>query len=260
MHSPRAAPVLLSLFDPFYCSSAPRPRESLQVIRPIPISLDLGNLLADDPNPLDSLPQLSSLSSNSQSSANSLLQSNTRDCVQFIVNHIFALPISTVENHTVVTLPAPTSTLPREKHIPKPKPMTRWEKFAQTKGITKAKKTAKTFDSISGEYRPAYGYKSRSHQLDHDWLKEVPANADPMEDMFQTERDAKKERVEKNLKRKRRNEEAAQGIVRTRSVGIGTPLAEKAVGTKAKLERKAQLDLALASSRKSTASMGKFDK
>ncbi|KAJ3342956.1 Rhodanese- sulfurtransferase [Gonapodya sp. JEL0774] len=138
--------------------------------------------------------------------------------------------------------------------------MTRWEKFAQTKGITKKKKTAKTFDSISGEYRPAYGYKSRTHQLDRNWLKEVPANADPMEDMLQTERDTKQERVEKSHKRKRGNEEAALGILRNRSVGIGTPLAEKAVGTKAKLERKAQLDLALASTGKSTASMGKFDK
>ncbi|KXS10891.1 RRS1-domain-containing protein [Gonapodya prolifera JEL478] len=226
--------------------------EPLQVTRPIPIALDLGNLLADDPNPLDVPPSSSSLESS--------LRSNARDCVQFLVNHLFALPTTTAENHVVVNLPAPTTHLPREKPVPKAKPMTRWERFAKTKGIVKQKKSKMVFDEMAGEYRPAYGYKSRNNLVENDWLKEVPASADPMADMFQAERDEKKERIEKNLKRKRRNEEEAAGVARNRAVGVGAPLAHRAVGSAEKAERKAQLDVALAATRKSTASMGNFDK
>jgi hypothetical protein len=49
--------------------------------------------------------------------------------------------------------------LPREKHVPEAKPLTKWEKFAKEKGIKKTKKSRKVYDEQTKEYLPAFGYK-----------------------------------------------------------------------------------------------------
>jgi regulator of ribosome biosynthesis len=56
------------------------------------------------------------------------------------------LPTETVEEATVAKLPAPTLKLPRENPLPKPKPQTNWQKYAQDKGITKPKKSKLAWD------------------------------------------------------------------------------------------------------------------
>jgi regulator of ribosome biosynthesis len=58
-----------------------------------------------------------------------------------------------------VTLPAPTTTLPREKPLPKPKEETRWEKFAKEKGIVKRKRERMVFDETAQEWKPRFGFK-----------------------------------------------------------------------------------------------------
>ena len=40
------------------------------------------------------------------------------------------------------------SRLPREKPVPKPRPPTKWEKYAREKGINKRKKDKKVWDDI----------------------------------------------------------------------------------------------------------------
>ena len=62
------------------------------------------------------------------------------------MNKIWELPTEKVEEAIVVKLQAPTFTLPREKPLPKPKPLTKWQKYAQEKGITKTKKSKLTWD------------------------------------------------------------------------------------------------------------------
>jgi regulator of ribosome biosynthesis len=59
--------------------------------------------------------------------------------------------------------------------LPKPKPMTRWEKFAKEKGITKTKKSRIVFDDQKQDWIPRWGYKGANNQ--EDWLMEVPQNA-----------------------------------------------------------------------------------
>ncbi|KAK4853450.1 hypothetical protein QYF36_009452 [Acer negundo] len=54
-------------------------------------------------------------------------------------HHFPSLPPSN-SRLPIVKLPPPTTKLPREKHLPKPKPPTKWELFAQKKGIKKCKK------------------------------------------------------------------------------------------------------------------------
>jgi len=128
------------------------------------------------------------------------LKNLARDNSQLLMNGIFSLPTTRVEDGVVANLPKPTTPLPREKHIPKAKPETRWEKFAKEKGIQKRKKSKMVFDETYLEYRPRHGYKRANDQL-NDWLIEVPNSADPMEDQFEKKAKEKRERVEKNQKK-----------------------------------------------------------
>lgn len=70
----------------------------------------------------------------------------TRDNTQLLINEIWQLPTERVDECIVAKLPAPTTVLPRLRKVPGPKPMTKWEKFAQEKGITKKKKDKKVYD------------------------------------------------------------------------------------------------------------------
>jgi regulator of ribosome biosynthesis len=51
-----------------------------------------------------------------------------------------------VEEAIVVKLPTPTFVLPREKPLPRPKPLTKWQKYAREKGITRTKKSKLNWD------------------------------------------------------------------------------------------------------------------
>lgn len=70
----------------------------------------------------------------------------TRDNVQLIVNDLWEQPTERVEESIVAKLPAPSFVLPRQRKCPPPKQLTKWEKYAQEKGITKKKKDKKVFD------------------------------------------------------------------------------------------------------------------
>lgn len=82
----------------------------------------------------------------SESCRNKYLKDLARDNTQLLLNKIWELPTEKVEEAIVAKLPAPTFTLPREKPLPKPKPLTKWQKYAQEKGITKSKKSKLTWD------------------------------------------------------------------------------------------------------------------
>jgi regulator of ribosome biosynthesis len=104
----------------------------------------------------------------------------------------------------VAVLPPPTTILPREKPIPKPKPLTKWELFAKRKGIKKTKRSQMVYDEISRKYKPRWGYKRVNDPKD-DWLIEVPENADNNEDQFAKRDQERKERIAKNEYQRLRN-------------------------------------------------------
>ena len=70
----------------------------------------------------------------------------TRDNTQLLINEIWQLPTERVDECIVAKLPAPSTILPRLRKVPGPKLMTKWEKFAQEKGITKKNKEKKVYD------------------------------------------------------------------------------------------------------------------
>ncbi|AOA60676.1 Ribosomal protein L11 binding protein [Komagataella phaffii CBS 7435] len=151
--------------------------KSATVDKPIPVAYDLGNLAVFDSNPLES----NKLSDASQ--VNEYLEQVTRDNTQLLINQILSQPVRNTTDSVsegqeasiaLITLPDPSTPLPREKSVPKPREMTRWEKFAAKKGIQAKGKTGKMiYDEESGEWVPKWGYKGNNKQLDNQWLVEM---------------------------------------------------------------------------------------
>ncbi|KAF5097783.1 hypothetical protein D0Z03_001340 [Geotrichum reessii] len=113
------------------------------------------------------------------------LQAVTRDNVQLLVAQLLQLPVKrTVDSinssskqdstMTLFVLPEPSTQLPREKPLPKPKAPTKWELFAAKKGIQKKAKDGKlVFDEETGKWVPKWGYNGINKKLDNQWLVEV---------------------------------------------------------------------------------------
>ncbi|GFS30835.1 ribosome biogenesis regulatory protein homolog [Trichonephila inaurata madagascariensis] len=146
-----------------------------------------------------------------------------------LIGEVFKLPSEYVDHVPVATLP-------------KPKPLTKWQKFAQAKGISRKDKDRKVWDPVSEDWKPSYGYGSIKNQ--EDWIKEIPDNADPNIDLFEKDKKEKKERIAKN-EYKRLQNIAASKVKVTNMESI-----DKA--------DKHQLARSLRAAKTSTASLGRF--
>ncbi|KAL9934134.1 hypothetical protein V8E36_007216 [Tilletia maclaganii] len=168
----------------------------------IPLELDAGLLLSVDPNPLDSNLVPASSGSEGSNSSNAAFDAHllerAEQATQSLFNAVFSLPVSRHPDHgPIVTLPPPLMLLPREKPLPKPKPATKWEKFARAKGINKRKKEKMVFDDETQEWVPRWGYKGANKKEEEQWLHPVKANAD---DDYSPARAAKRARKDRKLK------------------------------------------------------------
>ncbi|KAI8868789.1 RRS1-domain-containing protein [Ramicandelaber brevisporus] len=229
----------------------------------LPVQYELALLAAFDPNPLND----DVLQNSKAKERAAYLKDIARDGTQLLINQIFSLPThmeplaagDASSGGILAELPGLKMRLPREKPVPSDKAMTRWEKFAKIKGIQKTKRSRLVLDERTGEYKPRWG-KDRANDDQHDWAIEVRGNVDPNEDMFALRRGEKKERIDKNKRRQRRNEEEASA----RSAGIlkTTHAAKHSVsgGADPRALRKQALQKSLMLSKTSTASIGKFDK
>lgn len=189
--------------------SSEKEYKPVTVDKPIPNTYDLGNLATFDPNPLDN----EKLLSKDESIKEDHLQSVTRDNVQLLINQILSLPVkTTTETHgsstgqnstmTLIQLPEPTTILPREKPIPKAKPLTKWQQFAARKGIKpKAKDGKMVYDEDTGEWVPKWGYKGRNKLIDDQWLVEVDDKLKNTEDELIDPRTLKRAERKKLIKK-----------------------------------------------------------
>merc|ERR1740128_93966 len=125
--------------------------KSIHVDKPVDLEYDVGNLLAYDINDID-VNQL-------RTEKESFLTNLARDNVQLLINRLFQLPTVRVDNEIFVTLPAPTTRLPRAKPVPKAKQLSKWEKYAKEKGIVKRKKDNLEWDEELHKWVPRYGFK-----------------------------------------------------------------------------------------------------
>lgn len=181
----------------------PTGRSSITVSKPIPYTFDLGNLLCNDSNPLP------------QDHTNADVDAAARDCAQALINQLLTTcPIISAPDGVSITLPTPSTPLPREKSIPTPKEPTKWEKFAAKKGITGKKKEGnKVYDEESGEWVAKWGYKGANKKGEDDWLVEVDDEKEgrtgEVGDVRQEKRQERKDRMKRQDRRERANERRA---------------------------------------------------
>ncbi|KAF0359000.1 RRS1-domain-containing protein [Gigaspora margarita] len=219
--------------------------KSINVEKQVPLQFDLGLLASFDTNALEE--------NKLKTETDNYLKTYTRDGTQLLINEIFQLPLTSVQDvGVVVELPKIVTAIPREKPLPKPNPPTRWERFAKIKGIKKNKKSKLIYDEEKGEWVPRWGYKGANDDGSNEWLVPVPDNADPFEDQFTKLREAKKVRISKNEARRRRNMDEAE-------TGETQKLENKSKAG-AKALKKTELHQQISVAKTSTASLGKFDK
>ena len=93
------------------------------------------------------------------------------------MNSIWSLETVPSQDGPIAKLPVPTTHLPRARPLPKPKPLTKWERFAQEKGIQHKKRDKKVWDEEKQEWVNRWGWKGVNKDKEEQWLSEVPANA-----------------------------------------------------------------------------------
>ena len=208
--------------------------QSITVEKEIPLDVDTGFLTVTDLNPVDE----ESYNANLEE----YLQSTARDGIQALIAALYALPTKPSPDGPLAQLPAPTTALPRAKHLPKPKAPTKWERFAAAKGIQKTKRDRKVWDEERQEWVNRWGKDAKNKEKEEQWIHEVPANADVGFDPVKDARDERKARVAKNERHRLQNMARSQTAQTERET------------------RKANIERTLATTRTSTASMGRFDK
>jgi len=229
---------------------------SAEVDRADNLTYDLANLMACDPTPLD----IKSLREN----VTTCLDEAAREATQLLYNKLFQLPTANAGPEVIgvlAQLPKPITIIPREKHIPQARPETKWEKFAKVKGITKKKKERMAFDDSTGELRPRYGF-NRNDDLNDEWVIESKPNDDPEVDPFTAKEQKKKEKVTKQSNREKANKMQGpkpSGVAASTAKLPGTIAITNDYQTSLE-SKKANLETSLANARKSTISMGKFDR
>lgn len=180
------------------------------VEKPIPVTYDLGNLAVFDTNVLDK-----DALDTSNVNREEIIKELSRDNVQLLINQLLSLPIktttdSTSSSMTLLQLPDPVAELPREKPLPKPRQLTKWEKFAAKKGIkSKVKEGKKVFDEATGEWVNKWGYKGINKKLDDQWLVEVDddvkGTANELIDPRALSRQERKRLIKKNERQQKKN-------------------------------------------------------
>ncbi|KAI5476064.1 hypothetical protein MNV49_000436 [Pseudohyphozyma bogoriensis] len=220
-------------------------RRALNVPKEFPVETDLGLLAVYDPNPIEE-------ESYALDKEQALLL-HARDGIQLLVNEIWSRPTRIVDDGVVAEIPAVSTALPREKPLPKPAPMTKWQAFAATKGIApKPRRDRMVFDEEKQDWVPRWGYKGKNKEVEDQWIVEVPGNKDPSFDPVQASKDERKARKQKNENQRLKNLQRAAA-----NAAKGQEDKEKRLGERE--TRKKIIERELKITKGSTASMGKFD-
>ncbi|KAL2487366.1 Ribosome biogenesis regulatory protein-like protein [Abeliophyllum distichum] len=217
--------------------------------------IDLGNLLAFDPHY-----QFPSPSSSREELVKEALEHGTK-LVQAVADSLFNLPSTEDRDGPIVKLPAPTTRLPREKPLPKPRPPTKWELFAEKKGIQKRKKDKLVFDEQTDTWKRRHGYDRVNDDKDIPII-EAKMTDEPGKDPFAERRKEKKSRVDKQEKNRLHNLKQAAKVGALPSHVQLAATALPITGTQAMPRKvgKDELQNVAGMASIATASGGKFDK
>ncbi len=124
------------------------------------LEFDLGLLTAWDPAPIDA-------AAYAGPNRNETCEETARAMTQSLINQLFQLPAEPIKGGRLAQLPEVVTALPREKPLPKPKPLTKWQQFAQKKGIVKRKRSKLVFDETSQVTRPLSHAHTHTHTYTH---------------------------------------------------------------------------------------------
>ncbi|KDQ08876.1 hypothetical protein BOTBODRAFT_117992 [Botryobasidium botryosum FD-172 SS1] len=207
--------------------------KSVEVEKDIPVEIDAGLLTVTDINPIDE--------DLYKEDREAYLQELARDGIQLLLGSIFSLPTQSSSDGPLALLPPATTLLPRAKPLPKPKPPTKWERFAAAKGIQHKVRDKKVWDEEKQEWVNRWGMRGKNKDVEEQWIHELPDNAPDDHNPAQAARQERKARIAKNERQHLGNVARAQS-------------------SDERSKRKVELERDLATTRISTASMGKFDK
>ncbi|EGC34066.1 hypothetical protein DICPUDRAFT_35659 [Dictyostelium purpureum] len=206
---------------------------------------DLGNLCAFDHSSIDK----NEYKENPTKYINELARKN----VQLLISRLFQLPIKSIEEGSLALLPKCETKIPRERSVPQGKQKTRWEAFAELKGIKKQKKSKMQWDEKHQEYRPSYGYK-KANDDSGEYIIEGKQSDKVGDDPFQKKEEEKNQKVQKQKKREQRNFDEAS-MRQMGNVGKSLTFSQENRPT-IKSDMEKVFDVA----KLSTASLGRFDK
>ena len=225
-------------------------------------NIDLGNLLITDYSKLTQ--------ENSSKLTESDIQSHTKSNLINFFSTLFSELKSQQQENGIdysislneLTLPKPILVLPRSLAIPKPKPLTKWEKFKIEKNITQRKRSRMVFSEIANDWVPRWGKNSiKKIENDTNWALEDKNG----EDQFYVLNKAKKLKIEKQKKREARNN--LNEIIQNGENSFVKKISKKE-RKKMRIQKefdklandKKNLNKRLEQIQKSTRSMGKFDR
>jgi len=204
-------------------------QSALEVEKDIPVEIDAGLLSVTDMNHIDAEAYAAD--------REAYLAELAREGVQLLLSKLFSLPVSSSPEGPLAQLPKPTTLLPRAKPLPKPKPPTKWEKFAAAKGINKQKKEKKVWDEESQEWVNRWGRDGKNKEKEEQWIQVLPDQAPDDHNPAAAAKAARKQRVAKNEAQHQTNLARAE-----------------------RSERKTAVEKSLLTTKASTASMGRFDR
>eukprot|EP00727_Mastigamoeba_balamuthi_P006567 m51a1_g2530 putative ribosome biogenesis regulatory protein (318) ;mRNA; f:240217-241487 len=191
--------------------NAPRPNavSPTDLTGPSSAEYDVGNLCAFDGAPID-------MALYKKDPARCCAEA-CREAAQGLVAELFSLPTQPSIDGPVAMLPKGTTKIPREKHVPVPKEKTRWEKFAERKGIMKKKRPQMVYDELTDKYLPRHGYKSvkKTHDAIEGWAID---HKEGMVDPFAEKTKEKKKAVNRQIGNQLRNVRRTQAKA-TKSLG-----------------------------------------
>lgn len=202
------------------------------------LAYDLRHLLAVDITPV---------------SESTDLRKHTEENAQLLVSQIFQLPREQTDIGPIVRLDKLefVEQLPRMMPLPKPKVKSRWDKFAEERGIEKKKRSRLVWDEASKDWVPRWGANSAKNRAEKkDWLVEVPLNS--TEDPFEKKRLAQQLVKAKQKLREARNKLEMSG--EKLPAGVNSSLV---TGGK---RNKDTLNEVLKRAQVSSGSVGRFDK
>jgi regulator of ribosome biosynthesis len=228
-------------------------RPSCSVDKDDDLTYDIGHLYAFDPSPIDEAEW--------REDPAAYLKRTARENAQLMMNRLYGL-LEAQASKQMIELPRPTMALPREKPLPEDKAQTRWEKFAQDKGIVKKKRSKMVWDETTQQWAPRYGYGRANNFKDapENWVVEAKPGDDGSVDPFEARSAARKEKLNKQKRQEERNRlEAAHAATIGTGGGGGGGKGQGGSALSSRDEKKAYLKRAISAAQTSTASVGRFD-